>query len=48
MIVHAYNPSYAGGISRRITVKGFMGGGGIMSSYLKNSLKQNGLEAWLK
>jgi hypothetical protein len=35
MVVHNYNPSYAGGLSRRVIIWGRKGGGGEMGEWLK-------------
>jgi hypothetical protein len=46
MVVHACNPSYAEGVDRKITVRGQAQAKSV-STYLKNKLKQKGLEVWL-
>jgi hypothetical protein len=43
MVAHACNLSYKGGIGRRTGVPGKKA-----RLYLKNNLKQKGLEEWLK
>jgi hypothetical protein len=47
LVVHVCNPSHRGGTGRRITVQAQQPGKN-MRSYLKNNLKQKGLETWLK
>jgi hypothetical protein len=43
IVAHACNPNYVGGMGRRIVALG-----GNSRSYLKNKLKQKGLEVWLR
>jgi hypothetical protein len=45
MVMHTSNPSYLGGGDRKIMVGGC---GKSEKPYLKNKLKQKGLETWLK